>query len=373
MSEHEKKRVGLFTPPVEKAGWQPLSNVLNLLSSVSDTISIISANIEISTLKKANVSHYKIFSYTTGQNSIFRILNFFILQMKISLYIINFNKYVDVWLFFGGEVYIMPLILARLLKKPVYCLLGSSARQMLFYDTHHFFIKHFAQTGYFFANKIILYSTRLISEWNLEPYHNKIFIANHNFNDFNTLTITTPLSDRQPLIGYIGRISAEKGVQYFAQALPTIFKDCNELRALIGGSGQLKESIETLLEAEKISDRVDLPGWISYDDIPSYLNRVRLLVLPSYTEGLPNIIIEAMACGTPILATPVGAIPDIIRDGETGFIMEDNSPECIAKNVIRALSCPDLERIADEGRRLIEVNYQKEFIIYKWKKLFKEI
>lgn len=58
-------------------------------------------------------------------------------------------------------------------------------------------------------------------------------------------------------------------------------------------------------------------------------------VLPFYTKELSNIMLEAMACGTPLLATPVGAILDVIRDGETGFIMEDNSPECTARNVMQ--------------------------------------
>jgi len=91
------------------------------------------------------------------------------------------------------------------------------------------------------------------------------------------------------------------------------------------------------------------------------------LVLPSYTEGLPNIMLEAMACGTPVLATPVGAIPDVIRDGKTGFIMEDNSPKCIAENVVRALEHPDLEEIAEAGRRFVEEEFTFERAVEKWR------
>jgi glycosyltransferase involved in cell wall biosynthesis len=118
-----------------------------------------------------------------------------------------------------------------------------------------------------------------------------------------------------------------------------------------------------------LTARVDLPGWISHEDLPRYLNPLRLLVLPSYTEGLPNIMLEAMACGTPVLATPVGAIPDIIIDGKTGFIMESNSPECIAENVIRALNSSDLDRIAEAGRRFVEENITFEKVVKNWKRI----
>jgi glycosyltransferase involved in cell wall biosynthesis len=142
---------------------------------------------------------------------------------------------------------------------------------------------------------------------------------------------------------------------------------------LIVGDGPLKESIDASLVEEKLSDRVDLSGWIVHDDLPKYLNQLRLLVLPSYTEGLPNIMIEALACGTPVLATPVGAIPDIIRDGETGFIMEDNSPECIAENVLRILYSPDLERVAENGRNFVKRNFTFDKTVEQWKKIFGEI
>jgi glycosyltransferase involved in cell wall biosynthesis len=80
-----------------------------------------------------------------------------------------------------------------------------------------------------------------------------------------------------------------------------------------------------------------------------------------------------MACGTPVLATPVGVIPDIIKDGETGFIMENNSPECIAENVLRALSSPDLERIAEKGRWFVEANFTFERVVDRWNEVLKDI
>ena len=91
------------------------------------------------------------------------------------------------------------------------------------------------------------------------------------------------------------------------------------------------------------------------------------------TYTYPTVHDYAMACATLVLATPVGAIPDVIIDGKTGFIMENNSPECIAENGIRALNSPDLERIAEEGRRFVEEYYTFESTVEIWKSILQSI
>ena len=137
----------------------------------------------------------------------------------------------------------------------------------------------------------------------------------------------------------------------------------DDISFAIGGDGPLQSRVKELVNKANLNNRVRFVGWIPHDELPGYLNELKLLVLPSYTEGLPNIMLEAMACGTPVLATAVGAIPDVVKDNETGFIMENNSPDCIARNIIRALSHPNLEQIAENARALVEKEYNFEAAI----------
>ena len=80
-----------------------------------------------------------------------------------------------------------------------------------------------------------------------------------------------------------------------------------------------------------------------------------------------------MACGTPVLATPVGGVPDVIKDDETGFIIEDNSPECIAENVERALNSPDLDKIVKNARELVEKEFTYEAAVERYREILENI
>ena len=150
-----------------------------------------------------------------------------------------------------------------------------------------------------------------------------------------------------------------------ARSIPELQKHFSQGRFLIGGSGPLAENMIEAIGKDNLG-RVSMPGWINHQDLPEYLKELRLLILPSYTEGLPNIMLEAMACGAVVLATPVGAISDYIKDNETGFLLQDNSPRCIIENAIRALESPELDRIADNARSLVEREFSYEVAVKSW-------
>ena len=74
-----------------------------------------------------------------------------------------------------------------------------------------------------------------------------------------------------------------------------------------------------------------------------------------------------MACGTPVLATSVGAIPDVLREKETGFLAHDNSPACLAKNIVGALTDPELKRITHNARKFVEDEFPYETLVETWR------
>jgi glycosyltransferase involved in cell wall biosynthesis len=74
-----------------------------------------------------------------------------------------------------------------------------------------------------------------------------------------------------------------------------------------------------------------------------------------------------MACGTPVLATPVGAVPDVLKDKETGFLLNDNSPACLAEGITTALAYPELRRIVTNARALVEREFRYETLVEAWR------
>ena len=351
------------------------TNIINILSPLSNDIYLVTYNTRYDLFKENKKIHVYGIQYKIGTNAFTKVIRYTYLQLRISYKLVKITRNVDLWIFFGTDLLALPIIAAKLLRKNiVLASLGSYTLIAKFSnDIFYMPVKFLSKINCTLSNRIILYSPNLIKEWNLEKHRNKISIAHEHFLDFDKFKIKKEFDERENLVGYIGRLSEEKGTLNFVEAIPQIIKERADVEFLMGGDGPLQDEIEKYLDKNNLNDKVNLAGWIPHDKLPDYLNELKLVVLPSYTEGLPNLMLEAMACGTPVLATPVGAIPDVIMDGETGFIMEDNSPVCIAENVMQALEHPDLERIVENVRALVEREFTYEAAVERYSKILNNI
>ena len=361
--------IGIITSPLSEASKTPVSNLVSILLPITNNIYFITGNSGSYLFKDSNkIQTYRI-KYKLGTNAFAKILKHLYMQYLITRRLIKKRASVDIWFFFiGANTLLLPILVAKILRKQIVLVLPSSS-QMLKFANDKFYgpVRILEILNINLADKIILYSPTLVKEYNLEKYRHKMLISHEHFLDFEKFKINKHFNERDNLVGYIGRLSGEKGIMNFVEAIPKILRKRSDIKFLIGGDGELRDQIVAYLKHENLDTEVTMTGWISHEKLPDYLNELKLIVLPSYTEGLPNIMLEAMACGTPVLATPVGAIPDIIKDCNTGFILENNTPECIANNIIRALEYPNLENIEHNGRKLVKEEFKYEVVVEKFR------
>jgi glycosyltransferase involved in cell wall biosynthesis len=180
-----------------------------------------------------------------------------------------------------------------------------------------------------------------------------------------------------PNILYAGRLIELKGVHYLIDAFPRILDIYPGAKLLIVGSGPYKSSLMVLSDRLKLQDRIQFIDAIPQEELLPYYSMADVFVLPSVvtddgeTEGLGVVLLEAMACETPVIGTRVGGIPDIIKDGETGLLVKEKDPEDLAEKVLRLLIDDDLRRtLAFNGRRLIEERFSWEKVAEKFLNLY---
>ena len=340
----------MVTFPLNDAGLIPLSNLIKVLERLSDEIVIIAGVFPENRISPFDKKiHIKNVEYSNKKRAtLIKIIDLILAQVRMSINLVKFSRKFSIVIFFLGNQFLLPMLFAKLLrKKIIVASAGSSSKSAKEMYKNGLFghlgiiFSYIAglleKINYILSKKIIVYSERLVEDYDLEKHKNKVSIAHEHFLDFNNFRVQKKLDERDNIVGYIGRLSEEKGVLNFVKAISKTIKKGEDLEFLIGGDGKLRDKIEKYLDEADLNSKVKLAGWIPHDELPNCLNELKLLVLPSHTEGLPNIMLEAMACDTSFLATPVGGVPDVIKDEETGFVMENNSPECIAKNVMEGL------------------------------------
>ncbi len=300
----------------------------------------------------------------------YRIITYIVTQIRVTFTLIT-QRRADAYFFFLSQSMILPIFVTKMLRRKVILILGASISDLVTFRNDYLMklpgIEE--KCSLYLCDHIVLYSKHLIEMWNLQKYENKISVVHRQFIDFHEFQPFIKVGDRENLIGFMGRFSQEKGILEFMQAIPGVLEVKDNVRFLVGGSGTLEEEVRDYAGDNKLQDKVEFTGWIPHDKLAGYINKLKLLVLPSYTEGLPSIVLEAMACGTPVLATPVGAVPDMIINDENGFLMMENTPESITRNIIRALDFPYLERISENAYTYVTTEFSFDAAVRGYREL----
>ena len=156
---------------------------------------------------------------------------------------------------------------------------------------------------------------------------------------------------------YVGRLTRKKGVEYLISAMKLV----RDVDLLVVGDGPDRDRLERMA----LGLRVEFVGQIAPDRIYQYLMQAKILILPSLYEGMPNVILEAMAVGVPVIATRVGGIPDLVKDGETGLLVEPGSVDELTQGIKKLIEDDDL-------RKKLANNSFEEAKKYTWGRVVEE-
>ncbi|MCX5799986.1 MAG: glycosyltransferase family 4 protein [Candidatus Eisenbacteria bacterium] len=161
------------------------------------------------------------------------------------------------------------------------------------------------------------------------------------------------------IIATAGRLSPEKGQEYLIEAMPRVLASEKEAVLLVFGDGPLRDHLARLAEKIGCADSIHFLGHVP--GLASSLRNVDLFVLPSLTEGLPNVLLEALAAATPVIATAVGGVPEIVVNGETGILVSPGESGQLARAITELLSDPGLARaMGQAGQEAIRRSHSFE-------------
>jgi len=165
--------------------------------------------------------------------------------------------------------------------------------------------------------------------------------------------------DRSPIVGLVGRLATEKGVDIFLRAAARVLVELPSTKFVVVGDGPDREQLELLIDALQIRDNVSLLG--RRDDMPSVYASLDVMVSASRREGLPIAILEGMASSLPIIATAVGAVPTIVLNEKTGVLIPPEDVETMASEIVKLLTNPLQEQqLGAAAKKLIKDNFSAQ-------------
>ncbi len=254
----------------------------------------------------------------------------------------------------------------------------GSTRDSLGKRLYLFFDEYLAYRSY---DKIIAVSEELRDNLTRKHVHPETIAVIQNGLDIDLLNLNddvveTPLPfikrTGMKVFGVIGRLYPDKGQAKFLKAFAPVAQEHPESYGMIVGDGPDREDLVQLVNTLHLKERVYLCG--VRKNIKKIYDMIDFLVIPSFTEGLPYVLLEAMASGIPVLATAVGDIPLLIQDKVTGFLVPPGDHAALTRRMKDLLSYPDHgSSMASRGRELVGERYSAQRMVEETENLYRSL
>ncbi len=202
-----------------------------------------------------------------------------------------------------------------------------------------------------FVVAITSYCAAQLRRWVSHEQWDKIRVVHCTVGD-EFFTESRPIPPQSKRLVCVGRLSPQKGQLLLVEAFADAIDRGADAELVLAGDGEMRGEIERIAAARGLGDRLRITGWISGEQVRAEILAGRALVLPSFAEGLPMVIMEAFALGRPVLTTYIAGIPELVVHGDNGWLIPAGSREAITTSILEVLNtdAAQLERMAARGR-----------------------
>ena len=369
----------VVTHPIGSATESHASTLLNILSAIT-SVSLVAVSVAEDSPLRDEYDVEAISKSTSSNSVLLAALRFVYHQVQIARVLRRRPE--PTVLFFGVTSYLLPILAAKASGKRVILEPRGDVPLTLRLQWEQRMPSPIARLlagsvailemiGYRTADAIITYTPSMAEELGLDKYEHKLYPQGARYVDLDQFYPRVPFEERDRVVGFLGRLDEEKGIRTLAAVAKELPDDIT-FRFI--GDGDLREWLEDELADEIAAGHVEITGWVDHEQVPEELSRLQLLVMPSApTEGLPTTILEAMACGTPVYATPVSGVPDVVRENTTGFLIIKRDSRVMGENIENILVKEDYQSVSRSCRSLITNEYSFEAAVHRYENILRSI
>lgn len=193
----------------------------------------------------------------------------------------------------------------------------------------------------------------------------------YNGVDTNFFVPSEMRNEDEPYILYTGSLDALKGLTDLIRSAKYVCQEYQNVEFIMVGRGPLEKKLKKLVHDLGLEEKICFTGYVNREVLLKYYQNATIFVLPSYHEGLPTAILEAMACGLPVVATAVTGTSEVILDGETGLLIPPKRPDKLTNAILRLLINKELrEKMSKNAKEYVKRNFTWDIIAKNFEEIY---